>query len=87
MPKAKQKLINTVLCRLHRRKDVMKNGKNKIGDSFLEKICFILSFKNNISPRLCAITVCSLLFIYALLEAVVEKCLLNSCLVKLRKIL
>ena len=40
--KAKQKLINTVLCCLHKRKDVKKNvKKKKIGESFSELICFI----------------------------------------------
>ena len=31
-----QKLINTVLCCLHKRIDVKKNIKKKIGESFLE---------------------------------------------------
>ena len=54
-------IINTVACCLHKRKDVRKTVKIKIGKSFLELICFIfyLSFKNN-TLRLCVFTVCIL---------------------------
>ena len=45
-----------------------------------------MSFKDNTSPRLCVFIVCSPFSTYALLEAVIEKCLLNSCLFKLSKI-
>ena len=44
-----------------------------------------MSFKNNTSPRLCVCIICSLFFTYALLEAVIEKRLLNRCLFKLEK--
>ena len=54
-------IINTVACCLHKRKDVRKTVKMKIGKSFLELICFIFysSFKNN-TLRLCVFTVCFL---------------------------
>ena len=54
-------IINTVACCLHKRKDVRKTVKIKIGKSFSELICFIfyLSFKNN-ALRLCVFTVCFL---------------------------
>ena len=45
-----------------------------------------MSFKNNTGLRLCVFIVCSLSLAYALLKAVIEKCLLNSCLFKLSKI-
>ena len=63
----------------------MKNVKKELGKSFLELICFIfhLSFKNNTSLRLCVFILCCLFFIYALLEAVIEKYFFNSCLIKL----
>ena len=44
-----------------------------------------MSFKNITSLRLCVCIICSLFFTYALLEAVIEKCLLNRCLFKLAK--
>ena len=71
------------------RKDVKKNVKKKISESFLELIYFIFnkSFKNNASFRLCVCIVCRLFFTYALIEGDIEKCLLNSCLFKLSKIL
>ena len=83
----KQKLINVVRW-LRKRKDLKKNIKKELGKSFLELICFIfyLSFKNNTSLRLCVFILCCLFFIYALLEAVIEKCFFNSCLIKLSKI-
>ena len=40
-PKVKQKLINKVVCCLRKRNEVKKNVKKKIGESFLELICFI----------------------------------------------
>ena len=47
---------------------------------------FYMSFKNNTSLRLCVFIICcSLFFTYALLEAAIEKCLLNRCLFKLAK--
>ena len=75
-----------VVC-LSKWKDVKKNVKKKLGESFLELIYFIfhMSFKNNTSFRLCVCIICSLLFTYALLEAFIEKCLLNRCLFKLAK--
>ena len=87
MPKVKQKLINTVVSCLHKRKDVKKHVKKKIGETFLELICFnfYMNFKNNTSLRLCVCIICSLLFTYAFLEAVIEKCLLKRCLFKLAK--
>ena len=45
-----------------------------------------MSFQNNTSLRLWAFIVCSMFFTYALLEKVIEKCLLNSYLFKLSKI-
>ena len=59
----------------------------KTGESFLELICFIfyMSFKNNASLRLCVCIICSLFFTYALLEAVIEKCLLNRYLLELAR--
>ena len=86
-PKAKQKLINTVVCCLHKRKNIKKNVKKKLGEGFLELICFIfyMSFKDNTSLRLCVCIICSLFFTYALLKAVIEKCLLNRCLFKFAK--
>ena len=86
--KVKQKLINAVVRWLHKRKDVKKNIKKELGKSFLELICFIfyLSFKNNTSLRFCVFILCCLFFIYALLEAVIEKYFFNSCLIKLSKI-
>ena len=74
--KVKQKLINAAVLWLHKRKDVKKNIKKELGKSFLKLICFIfyLSFKNNTSLRLCAFILCCLFFIYALLEAAIEKC-------------
>ena len=48
-------------------------------------LIFYVSFKNNTSLRLCACIICSLFFTYALLEAAIEKCLLNRCLFKLAK--
>ena len=69
-------------------KDVRKSLQKKIGKSFLELTCFIfyLSFKQ-VLLRLYAFTVCFLFFIDNLLEAVIEKCLLNSFLFRLSKIL
>ena len=63
-PKVKQKLINKVVCCLRKRNEVKKNVKKKIGESFLELICFIfyMSFKNNTSLRLCVCIICSLFF-------------------------
>ena len=86
--KVKQTLINAVVRWLHKRKEVKKNIEKKLGKSFLELICFIfyLSFKKNTSLRLCVFILDFLLFIYALLEAVIEKCFSNSCLIKLSKI-
>ena len=86
-PKFKQKLINTVVRSLHKQKDAKKNVKKKTGESFLELICFIfyMSFKNNASLRLCVCIICSLFFTYALLEAVIEKCLLNRYLLELAR--
>ena len=86
--KVKQKLINAVVRWLHKRKDVKKNIKKELGKSFLELICFIfyLSFKNNTGLRLWVFILCCLFFIYALLEAITEKCFFNSCLIKLSKI-
>ena len=46
---------------------------------------FYMSIKNNTSLRLCVFIICSLFFTYALLEAAIEKCLLNRCLFKLAK--
>ena len=42
-----------------------------------------MRFKNDTSLRLCVFIVCCLLYIYALLEVVIEKCFFNSCLIKL----
>ena len=44
-----------------------------------------MSFKNITSLRLCVCIICSLIFTYALLEAVIEKFLLNRCLFKSAK--
>ena len=57
-------LINAVVCCWLKWKDVKKNVKKKLGDNFLELICFIfyISFKNNASLRLCVCTICSLFF-------------------------
>ena len=59
-PKVKQKVINIVVCCLHKRKDKNKNVKKKIGE--------------NTSLMLSVFVFCSLFFIYALLEAAIEKC-------------
>ena len=85
---AKAYIIKTVVFCLRKRKDVKKTVKKKIGKSFLELTCFIfyLSFKP-VLLRLCAFIVCCLFFIYGLLEAVIEKCLLSSFLIRLSKIL
>ena len=85
---AKAYIIKTVGCCLRKRKDVKKTVKEKICKNFLELTCFIfyLSFKP-VLLRLCAFIVCCLFFIYGLLEAVIEKCLLNSFLFRLSKIL
>ena len=66
----------------------MKNIKKELGKIVLEVICFIfyLSFKYNTSLSLCVFVLCCLLFIYVLLEAVIEKCFFHSCLIKLSKI-
>ena len=66
----------------------MKNIKKELGKSVLEVICFIfyLSFKYNTSLSLCVFVLCCLLFIYVLLEAVIEKCFFHSCLIKVSKI-
>ena len=60
----------------------------KIGKSFLELtwLIFYLSFKP-VLLWLCAFIVCCLFFICGLLEAVIEKCLLNSFLFRLSKII
>ena len=50
-----------------------------------EFVLFFMSFKNITSLRLCVCIICSLFFTYALLEAVIEKCLLNRCLFKSAK--
>ena len=70
-----------------RGKILKKNIKKELGKSFLELICFIfyLSFKNNTSLRIWVFIVCCLFFIYALLEAVIEKFFFDSCLIKLSK--
>ena len=88
-PEVEQKLINTVKCCLHKRKDVKKKVKKKIGESFLELIFlfFIVSRIILTSIRLCVCIICGLFFTYALLEAVIEKCFLKSCSFKLSKIL
>ena len=66
----------------------MKNIKKELGKIVLEVICFIfyLSFKYNTSLSLCVFVLCCLLFIYVLLEAVIEKCFFHSCLIKVSKI-
>ena len=66
----------------------MKNIKKELGKIVLEVTCFIfyLSFKYNTSLSLCVFVLCCLLFIYVLLEAVIEKCFSHSCLIKLSKI-
>ena len=66
----------------------MKNIKKELGNIVLEVTCFIfyLSFKYNTSLSLCVFVLCCLLFIYVLLEAVIEKCFFHSCLIKLSKI-
>ena len=81
--KVKQKLINAVVRWLHKRKEVKKNIKKELGNSFInlqlkQLICFsfYLSFKNNTSVRLCVFILGCLFFIYALSEAVIEKCFL-----------
>ena len=82
---AKAYIIKTVVCCLRKRKDVKKTVKKKIDKSFLELTCFIfhLSFKP-VLLRLYAFIVCCLFFfIYGLLQAVIEKCLLNSFLFRL----
>ena len=70
-PKVKQKRINTVVCCLHKRKDVKRNVKKRIGESFLELIYFIfyMSLKNNTSLRLSVGIVCSLLFYLCLVRS------------------
>ena len=80
--------IKTVKCCLRKRKDLKKTVKKKIGKSFLEPTCFIvyLIFKL-VLLRVCAFIVYGLIFIYGLLEAVIEKSLLNSFLFRLSKIL
>ena len=85
--KSQAKTYQHSLSCLHKRKDVKKHVKKKIGETFLELICFnfYMSFKNNTSLRLCVCIICSLLFTYAFLEAVIEKCLLKRCLFKLAK--
>ena len=85
---AKAYIIKTIVCCLRKRKDVKKILKKKIGKSFLELTFFIfyLSFKP-VLLRLCAFVVCCLFFIYGLLEAVIEKGLLNSFLFRLSNIL
>ena len=35
-PRVKQKIINTVVCCWHKKKDAKKNVKKKMGESFLE---------------------------------------------------
>ena len=62
---------NTVACCLHKRKDVRKNVKTKIGKSFLKLICFIFysSFKNSTSLRFCIFTVC---FLFMLCQVFVK---------------
>ena len=52
-PKVKQKFINTVVCSLHKRKDVKKNVEKKIGESFLKLICFIFYFALPVACFLC----------------------------------
>ena len=66
----------------------MKNIKKELGKIVLEVTCFIfyLSFKYNTSLSLRVFVLCCLLFIYVLLEAVIEKCFFHSCLIKLSKI-
>ena len=79
--KVKQKLINAVVRWLHKTKDVKKNVMKELGKGSLELVCFIFysSFKENTSLRLCVFILCCLFFfIYALLEAGIEKCLFNS---------
>ena len=85
---AKAYIITTVVCCLRKRKDAKKTVEKKIAKSFLELTCFIfyLSFKPDLL-RLCAFIVRCLFFISGLLEAVIEKCLLNSFLFRLSKIL
>ena len=85
---AKACIIKTVACCFCKGKEVKKTVKKKIRRSFLELTCFIfyLSFKP-VLLRLCAFIVCCLFFIYGLLEAVIEKCLLSSFLFRLSKIL
>ena len=39
--KSKSYIINTVVCCLHKEKDVKKTVRRKIGQSFLKIICFI----------------------------------------------
>ena len=71
----KAKTFNAVVRLMHMRKEV-KNIKKELGKNFLELICFIfyLSFMKNTSLRLCVFILCWVFFIYALLEAVIEKC-------------
>ena len=78
-------IINTVACSLRIRKDVKKTVKKKIGKSFLELICFIfcLSFKNNTGLTKVTRFYC----LFSVLKAVIEKCLLNSFLFRLSKII
>ena len=85
---AKAYIIKTIVCCLRKRKDVKKTVKKKNRKSFLELTCFIfyLSFKP-VLLRFCTFIVCSLFFICGLLEAVIEKRLLNRFLFRLSKIL
>ena len=82
LPRNPRGLLNS----LRKRKDVKKNFKKKLVRVL---ICFIfyLSYKNNTSFSLCVFLVCILMFIYALLEAVIVKCLLKRCLFKLSETL
>ena len=86
---AKAYIIKTVVCCLRKRKDVKKTVKKKIGKSFLELTCFIfyLSFKLFLLGLCAFIVCCQFFFIYGLLEVVIEMCLLNRFLFRLRKIL
>ena len=70
-------------------KDVKKNVKEKLGESFLELICFIfyefLRFLLLVLGYDASVLLAVCFLLMALLEAVIEKCLLNRCLFKLAK--
>ena len=84
---AKAFIIKMVVCCLCKRKDVKKTVKKiSVRVFWINLFYFLFEFQTG-RTEVMRFNVCCLFFIHGLLEAVIEKCLLNSFLFRLSKIL